>query len=155
MRTKQRSLGAVKIHVEVHVLKYIHFTSRRGSEVITQTLVVLILSTTHLVTNFLGIGILEEKLKVQKNPKNADPRQQQKRMMTWKGETQKPQTWRVVWLRSNNSIYLNYDTTHINVYNYDSGSSKNKDHKNRLNYFSSDKVKVDDIFYKKKQRIKN
>lgn len=42
MRIKQRSLGAVKIYVEVHVLKYIHFTYIRGCEVLTQTLVVLI-----------------------------------------------------------------------------------------------------------------
>lgn len=48
------------MHVEVHVLKYIHFTYRRGCEVLTQTLTVLALSTTNLVTNFPGIRILEE-----------------------------------------------------------------------------------------------
>lgn len=37
IRIKEEEFRAVKIHVEVHVLKYIHFTYRRGCEVLTQT----------------------------------------------------------------------------------------------------------------------
>ena len=70
MRIKQGSLGAVKIYVEVHVLEYIHFTYIRGREVLTQTLVVLILSTI-LVTNFSGIRY-ERKIRKSKKAKNAD-----------------------------------------------------------------------------------
>lgn len=60
MRVKQKRLVAVKIHVKVHVLKDIHFTYRRGCEILTQTLAVPILSTTNLVTTFPGIRIFEE-----------------------------------------------------------------------------------------------
>lgn len=57
--------------------------------------------------------------------------------MTPKGETQKLQNWRVMWLRNNNSIYLSCDTIQKLTFIIMTLGHQNKD---KLNNFRSNKV---------------